>query len=123
MRVWLGIAIGLVVVALAVLVFPLVETQRDWKLANEQVDQTKARVAELERVVAKLKAELDAANRARTQLQGGLDEANTEIRERQFEVERLRAELEEATSLTKDAETPDQGGESALEPSDAWKPQ
>jgi Phage integrase, N-terminal SAM-like domain len=31
MRVWLGIAIGLVVVALAVLVFPLVETQRAWK--------------------------------------------------------------------------------------------
>jgi septal ring factor EnvC (AmiA/AmiB activator) len=123
MRIWLGIAIGLVVVALAVLVFPLVETQRDWKLANEQVDQTKARVAELERVVANLKAELDAANRARTQLQGGLDEANTEIRERHFEVERLRAELEKATSLAKDAETPGQEGESASEPSDAWKPQ
>jgi septal ring factor EnvC (AmiA/AmiB activator) len=123
MRVWLGIAIGLVVVALAVLVFPLLETQRDWKLANEQVEQTKARVAELERVVANLKAELDAANRARTQLQGGLDEANTEIQERQFEVERLRAELEKATSLAKDAETPDQEGESASEPSDAWRPQ
>ena len=123
MRVWLGIAIGLIVVALAVLVFPLVETQRDWKLANEQVEQTKARVAELQRVVANLKAELDAANRARTQLQGGLDEANTEIRERQFEVKRLRAELEEATSLAKDAETPDQEGESASEPSDAWRPQ
>ena len=108
MRVWLWIVIGLVVVALAVLVFPLVETQRDWKLVNQQVEQTKARVAELERVVANLKAELDAANRARTQLQSGLDEANTEIRERQFEVERLRAELEEAASLTKDAETPDQ---------------
>ena len=123
MRGWLGIAIGLVVVALAVLVFPLVETQRDWKLANEQVVQTTVRVAELERVVANLKAELDAANRARTELQRGLDEANTEIQRRQFELERLTDELEKATSLAKDAETPDQEGESASEPSDAWKPQ
>jgi septal ring factor EnvC (AmiA/AmiB activator) len=123
MRVWLGIAIGLVVVALAVLVFPLVETQRDWKLANEQVVQTTVRVAELERVVANLKAELDAANRARTELQRGLDEANIEIQRRHFEVERLSAELEKATSLAKDAETPDQEVESASEPSDAWKPQ
>ena len=69
MRVWAWIAIGVAVVALAVLFFPLVQIQRDLRLANEQVVQTRARVAELERVVANLKAELDAANRARTQLQ------------------------------------------------------
>ena len=69
------IAIGLAVVALAFLVFPLVQVQTELRLANEQVVQARARMAELERVVANLKTELDAANRARTQLQSGLDEA------------------------------------------------
>jgi predicted nucleic acid-binding Zn-ribbon protein len=75
MRVWAWIAIGLAVVALAFLVFPLVQVQTELRLANEQVVQARARMAELERVVANLKTELDAANRARTQLQSGLDEA------------------------------------------------
>ena len=123
MRVWAWIAIGLVVAALAVLVFPLVQIQTELKLANEQVVQARARIAELERVVANLKTELDAANRARTQLQGGLEEANSEIEKRQSEVERLSAELEKATDLAKDAEAPDQEGDSASEPSDAWQPQ
>jgi septal ring factor EnvC (AmiA/AmiB activator) len=123
MGVWARIAIGLAVVALAVLFFPLVQIQRDLRVANEQVVQTRARVAELERVVTNLKAELDSANRARTQLQGSLDEANIEIQKRQSEVERLSAELEKATNLAKDAETSDQEGESASEPSDTWKPQ
>ena len=123
MRVWAGIAIGLAVVALAALFVPLVQIQRDFRLANDQVVQTRARVAELERVVANLKADLDAANRARTQLQGGLDEANTEIQKRQSEVERLSAELEKVTNLAKDAETSNQEGKSASEPSDPWKPQ
>ena len=48
MRVWAWIAIGLVVAALAVLVFPLVQIQRDLRLANEQVVQARARIAELE---------------------------------------------------------------------------
>ena len=123
MRVWAGIAIGLAVVALAVLFFPLLQIQRDFRLANEQVVQTRARVAELERVVANLKAELDAANRTRAQLQGSLDEANTEIEKRQSEVERLSAELEKATNLSKDAEAPHQEGDSASEPSNGWQPQ
>jgi chromosome segregation ATPase len=122
-RVWAWIAIGLVVAALAVLVFPLVQIQTELRLANEQVVQARARIAELERVVANLKTELDAANRARTQLQGGLEEANSEIEKRQSEVERLSAELEKATDLAKDAEAPDQEGDSASEPSDAWQPQ
>ena len=123
MRVWAWIAIGVAVVALAVLFFPLVQIQRDLRLANEQVVQARARMAELERVVANLKTELDAANRARTQLQGGLEEANSEIEKRQSEVERLSAELEKATDLAKDAEAPDQEGDSASEPSDGWQPQ
>jgi hypothetical protein len=35
----------------------------------------------------------------------------------------LSTELEKATNLAKDAEAPDQEGDSASEPSDAWKPQ
>ena len=123
MRVWAWIAIGIVVAALAVLVFPLVQLQMELRLANEQLVQARARIAELEEVVANLKTELDAANRARTQLEGGLEEANSEIEKRQSEVERLSAELEKATDLAKDAEAPDQEGDSASEPSDGWQPQ
>ena len=122
MRVWAWIAIGLAVAALALLVFPMLQIQRDLRLANEQVVQAKARIAELESVVANLKTELDAANRGRTQLQGALEEANSEIEKRQSEVERLTAELEKATDLAKDAEAPNQEGDSASEPSDAWQP-
>ena len=122
MRVWAWIAIGLAVVALAFLVFPLVQIQTELRLANEQVVQARERTAELERVVANLKTELDASNRVRTQLQSGLDEANSEIGKKQFEVERLSTELEKA-NLAKDAEAPDQKGDSTSEPSDGWQPQ
>jgi len=121
MRVWAWIAIGLAVFALAFLVFPLVQIQTKLRLANEQVVQARAGMAELERVVANLKTELDASNRARTQLQSDLDEA--EIEKKQSEVERLSTELEKATNLAKDPEAPDQKGDSASEPSDAWQPQ
>ena len=63
MRVWAWIAIGLAVLALAFLVFPLVQIQTELRLANKQVVQGKARMAELERVIANLKTELDASNR------------------------------------------------------------
>ena len=122
MRVWAWIAIGLAVAALALLVFPMLQIQRDLRLANEQVVQARARIAELESVVANLKTELDAANRGRTQLKGALEEANSEIEKRQSEVERLTAELEKATNSAKDAEAPNQEGDSASEPSDAWQP-
>ena len=79
MRVWAWIAIGIVVAALAVLIFPLVQLQMELRLANEQLVQARAKIAEFEGVVAYLKTELDAANRARTQLEGGLKEANSEI--------------------------------------------
>ena len=81
MRVWAWIAIGLAVVALAFLLFPLVQIQTELRLANEQVVQTRARMGELERVVANLKTELDASNRTRTQLQSDLDESPLRNRE------------------------------------------
>jgi chromosome segregation ATPase len=113
MRAWALIAIGLIVAMVAVLGPPMVQLQKDLNVA-------KTRNAELERVVANLKTELDAANKARTQLQGGLEEANSEITKRQAEVERLSAELEKAIDLAKDH---NQQGTSAPEPSDPWQPQ
>ena len=128
MRVWAWIAIGLAVVALAFLVSPLVQIQTELRVANEQVVQARTGMAELERVVANLKAELDAAHQARTQLQSALDEANAEIKKQQSEIERLSTELENATNLAKDAEAPDQKGAPASEAlpaseaSDGWQP-
>lgn len=116
MRAWALIAIGLIVAMVAVLGPPMVQLQKDLNIA-------KTRNAELERVVANLKTELDAANKARTQLQGGLEEANSEITKRQAEVERLSAELEKAIDLAKDANARNQQGNPASEPSDAWQPQ
>jgi len=48
---------------------------------------------------------------------------HSEIEKKQSEVERLSTELEKATNLAKDPEAPDQKGDSASEPSDAWQPQ
>ena len=123
MRAWASIAIGLVVAVLAVLVVPLVQSQRALSSVREQIVQASARNAELESVVANLKTELDAANQARTELQGALEEVKSQIEKRQSEIERLTAELEKATDLAKDAEAPDQEGDSASEPSDGWRPQ
>ena len=123
MRVWAWIAIGIALVGLAVLLFPLVEIQRDLRLANEQGVQARARIEELERAVANLKTELNAANEARTRLQADVDEANSEIEKRQSEVERLSAELEKATNLAKDAQPPTPEGHSSSDSLDAWKPQ
>ena len=50
MRVWAAIALGLLVAVLAVLVVPLVQSQKDLRLAREQVVQARARNAELESV-------------------------------------------------------------------------
>jgi len=122
MRAWAWIAIGLAIVALAVLLFPLVEMQKELRLVRIELGRAKEQVAELERVAANLKTELDAANQARIQLQRGLDEANSEIKKSQSEVERLSAELEKATNLAKDAEAPDQKRDSASEPSNGWQP-
>ena len=116
MRAWALIAIGLVVALVVVLAPPLVQLQKD-------LTATRAKNAELESVVVNLKTELNAANQARTELQGSLEEAKSEIEKRQSEVERLSAELQKAIDLAKDAAAPNQQGESAAEPSDGWQPQ
>src|SRR5680860_217023 len=85
MRHWSWILTAMAIIALAVVIYPLVQTQKRLRLvqtelnrANEQVVQAKAGAAELERVVANLKTELDAATMARTELQGNLEEANSD---------------------------------------------
>jgi hypothetical protein len=87
MRAWALIAIGVVVALVAVLGPPLVQLQKDLRAA-------KARNAELEGVIANLKTELDAANQARTEREGAVEEANSEFEKRQSEVERLSAEVD-----------------------------
>jgi chromosome segregation ATPase len=121
MRAWAFIAIGLVVAAAAVAGPPLIQLQKDLRAVR-------ARNAELEGVVANLKKELDAANQARTEREGAVEEANTEIEKRQSEivrlsaeVERLSAELEKALDLAKDTGAPNQQGDSAPEPSNGWQ--
>jgi chromosome segregation ATPase len=116
MRAWALIAIGLVVALVAVLTPPLIQLQKD-------LAATRAKNAELESVVANLKTELNAANQARTELQGSLEEAKSEIEKSQSEVERLSAELQKAIDLAKDAAAPNHQGDSASEPSDSWQPQ
>ena len=120
MRVWAWVAIGAVVAALTVLGFPLIRMQTELRLANEEAVQARTRIAELESAVANLKIKLDASNQARQQLQGALDEANSDIEKRQFEVERLTTDLEKAT---KDAEPTSQDGDSAPAPSNGWRAQ
>ena len=77
MRHWSWILTAVAVVALAVVIYPLVQTQKRLRLiqaelgrANEQVVQERAGTAELERVITNLKSELDAANKTHTQLRG-----------------------------------------------------
>ena len=84
MRAWAFVAMGLVVALVAVLGPPLVKLQNDLRA-------TRARNAELESVDANLKKELDAANQARTEREGAVEEANSEIEKRQSEIVRLRA--------------------------------
>jgi chromosome segregation ATPase len=122
MRAWAFIAIGLAVAVVAVLGPPLIQLQKDLRAVR-------ARNAELESVVANLKKELDAANQARTELLGAVEEGNSEIEKRQseivrlnVEVERLSAELEKAIDLAKNADARNQQGESAPQPSNGWQP-
>ena len=122
MRAWAFIAIGLVVAVVAVLGPPFIQLQKDARAVR-------AKNAELESVVTNLKKELETANQARTELQGAVEEANSEIEKRQSEivrlsaeVERLNDELEKAIDLAKNADAPNQEGDSAPEPSNGWRP-
>ena len=89
MRYFLAIAVGLAVVALIALVFPLLQSQ-------ELVQERRAS-AELEKAVANLKTELDMANKAGAQLKAKLDETNSNI-------EQLRNELTAAKSQSTESQ-------------------
>ena len=98
MRRWPFVASALAIIALIIvlLLVSLVQghkqlrsVQRELGRTNEQVVQDKAATAELEKSVANLKTELDAADKKRTELQGNLDEANSDN-------DVLRRELEAA---------------------------
>jgi peptidoglycan hydrolase CwlO-like protein len=115
MRAWAAIAIGIVVAAVALLGAPFIQSQKD-------LQATRAKITELESLITNLKTELDAANQSRTQLQGALEEANTEIEKRQSEIERLGAELEKALNLAKQTKAPNQPDNTG-EPSGDWQPQ
>jgi uncharacterized protein HemX len=115
MRAWAAIAIGVVVAAVAFLGAPFIQSQKDLQAARE-------RILELENLNTNLRTERDAANQAQTQLQGALEEANTEIEKRQSEIERLGAELEKAIDLAKQTKAPNQS-ENTAEPPGDWQPQ
>ena len=93
MRYFLSIAAGLAVVALIALVFPLLQSQ-------ELVQERRAS-AELEKVVANLKTELDTANKGGAQLKAKLDETNANI-------EQLRNELAAAKSQSTESQVHEQ---------------
>ena len=103
MRTWQWVATGVAVAVLAALIYPLVQTQKQLRVvqrelgtANEQVVQARAGTAELERVIINLKTELDAATMARTELQGNLDEANSDVAQLREQFGAGQAELEKA---------------------------
>jgi septal ring factor EnvC (AmiA/AmiB activator) len=103
---WPFIATALAVIALGVVLLlvsifqnqrHLRSVQRELDQAREQIVQSRAASAELEKSVAKLKTELDAVNKAHTQLQGHLDEANSDN-------DHLRKELDASQSQLKEKE-------------------
>jgi septal ring factor EnvC (AmiA/AmiB activator) len=89
MRYFISLAVGLAVVALIALVFPLLQTQ--------ELVQERGASAELEKVVANLKTELNTANKGGAQLKAKLDEASANI-------EQLRNELAAAKSQSTESQ-------------------
>src|SRR4029453_17057407 len=90
--------ISLGVVLLLVSVFQnqrqLRSVQREFDRAKEQIVQSKAVTADLEKTVATIKTELNEAGRARREIQAKLDEANADN-------DQLRKELDAAQSQLK----------------------
>src|SRR5687767_492910 len=85
--VWLTVGVA-ILLAMGLLSYLLIQSeqrlqegQTKFGRTQEQVVQTRAAAAELERLVANLKTELDAAKSASTSLQNDLDEANSEVDE------------------------------------------
>ncbi len=106
----IGVALG--IVALIVLVFPLVQTQRHLRevrtelgKTNEQLVQERGATAELEGVVANLKAELDAANRARTEFKENLDDANSDMEQLRSDLDAAQSQLREGKAELSESET------------------
>src|SRR6188472_1538254 len=101
---FLASALAIIALIIVLLLVSLVEghkqlrsVQKELGRTNEQVVQHKAATADLEKSVANLKTELDAADKKRTELQGNLDEANSDN-------DVLRRELDAAQSQLKEKE-------------------
>ena len=94
------IALAAAVVAMAILVFPLVYAQQHLKAVRNELGRTNEQVVKLEKVVGGLKTEVDEANKARTDIQGKLDEANSTI-------EQLRKDLATSQSQLKEKDADD----------------
>ena len=80
------IAIAIGIVALIALVFPLVQTQRHLREVRTELVRTKEKLvqdraasAQLEQTISNLKTDLDAANKARTELKENLDDASSDV--------------------------------------------
>ena len=103
------IAAGLTLIAVGVIVLVvgvvhsqehLRSVQRELDRANEQIVQSKRANANLATSAAKLETEVDEANKARTDIQGKLDEANSTI-------EQLRKDLATSQSQLKEKDADD----------------
>lgn len=94
------IALGLAIIALVLVAIPLQGRlrvlQNELGSTNAQLVQARAASAELEKLVATLKTELDAANRARTDFQTNLDEATSDN-------EQLRKDIDAAQTQSANA--------------------
>ena len=105
------IAAGLTLIAVGVIVLVvgvvhsqehLRSVQRELDRANEQIVQSKRANADLATSVAKLETEVDEANKARTEIQGHLNDANStieqlrkkQLKENQTHAQELMSELE-----------------------------
>jgi chromosome segregation ATPase len=103
------IALGLAIIALVLVAIPLQSRlrvlQHELGTTNRQLVQARAASAELERVNAKLKTELDAVSKARTQLQGHLDEANTKAEQLGKDLNTAQSQLKEKEAHEKELTT------------------
>ena len=124
-----AIALGLAVLALVALVIPLVLTQKHLTEAqtelartNEQLVQNRNASDQLEQTISNLKTELDAGNKARTELKENLDKATSDaeqlrkdvetaqlqVKDGEGRVQQLTAELDEANGERDKTKKPDQ---------------
>ena len=94
------IALGLAIIALVLVAIPLQSRlrvlQHELGTTNRQLVQARAASAELEKANARLKTELDAAKRARTDFQTNLDEATSDN-------EQLRKDIDAAQTQSANA--------------------